>query len=242
MDYGFAVIYDKIYSENNKMYSQLISKLVKRYCRSAKTVLDIGCGTGTVASELAKNFKVIGVDISTEMLKIARRNYPHIEFLKEDIRNFNLNNTFDIVISTNDVLNHFLSLKDINKVFKCVSHHLNKNGVFIFDYNTIQKLKDLQEKTESIFNFYKIGKFYFAYREFKIKKNMIIWEIYYFLPKSKGLYLLHHEMIKEKVFRINQIKNLTKKNNFTLINTVDLSGKKVEEEKSKKVVMIFKKI
>ncbi|MCL2536444.1 MAG: methyltransferase domain-containing protein [Nocardiaceae bacterium] len=48
-------------------------------------VLDVGCGTGHVVADLsAKGLDVLGIDPSVEMLRIARRNYPHLRFIRDD--------------------------------------------------------------------------------------------------------------------------------------------------------------
>ena len=69
----------------------------------SKTILDIGCGTGRHAIELAKRgYSVVGIDLSASQLHKARekaqREAVQVTFLQIDARNFNFDNPFDLVI------------------------------------------------------------------------------------------------------------------------------------------------
>jgi 2-polyprenyl-3-methyl-5-hydroxy-6-metoxy-1,4-benzoquinol methylase len=49
--------------------------------RSGLDVLDVGCGTGFVAHELAKRgHKVVGIDVATDGIELARRAFPNVTF------------------------------------------------------------------------------------------------------------------------------------------------------------------
>lgn len=67
-------------------------------------VLDVGCGPGNAAKllvESKKDFEILGIDLSTEMISRARANVvsPRVSFLVEDIRDMNLKDmVYDAVI------------------------------------------------------------------------------------------------------------------------------------------------
>lgn len=77
-------------------------------------VLDLGCGTGTFANELARyGHRVVGLDASEGMLGIARAEAAKntstsgtVDFRRADIRQFNVNARFDVIASLFDTLNH----------------------------------------------------------------------------------------------------------------------------------------
>ena len=73
----YSLLYDLIYSKKDyKAETNLISELIKKFLSSKVNILDIGCGTGQHTLELLKKgYKVTGVDLSNEMLKIAKKNY-----------------------------------------------------------------------------------------------------------------------------------------------------------------------
>lgn len=73
----------------------------------SKTILDIGCGTGRHAIELAKRgYSVVGIDLSESQLQKARekaqREGVQVNFLQADARHFNFEISFDLVITITD--------------------------------------------------------------------------------------------------------------------------------------------
>lgn len=94
------------------------------------TIVDLGCGTGLCGSEF-KPFanQLIGVDLSENMLALAREKEIYDELLQMDIHVALDNLTaVDLVIAA-DV---FTYCGDLNPLFKKVCHTLNSNGLFIF--------------------------------------------------------------------------------------------------------------
>jgi SAM-dependent methyltransferase len=100
-------------------------------------VLDLCCGTGQIAAELSKRgFKVMGLDNSPEMLRYARENAPDVKFVVGDARAFKTTSKFDAIVSTFDSMNHFLSLDQVEMVFRSARRALKRQGLFVFDINT----------------------------------------------------------------------------------------------------------
>lgn len=68
-------------------------------------VLDAGCGTGRVATELARRgFDCVGVDLSESMLAEARAAAPELEWVQADLTTFDLDRTFDLVVAAGNVI------------------------------------------------------------------------------------------------------------------------------------------
>jgi SAM-dependent methyltransferase len=99
-------------------------------------VLDVCCGSGHVTAELVKRgYTVTGVDSSAELIQIARRDLPRVEFAVQDVRHLDLKGPFHAALSTFDSLNHILSLEDLHAVFSGVYEVLKPGGLFVFDMN-----------------------------------------------------------------------------------------------------------
>ncbi len=94
-----------------------------------KKILDFGCGTGIYAKLLTKmGAKVSGFDISGEMLAIAKRENPELDFKQGSGYNIPFKEKFDIVLAS--LVVHYL--EDWNQMFKQVSKVLKKGGYFVF--------------------------------------------------------------------------------------------------------------
>ena len=68
--------------------------------QAGETILDLGCGTGALAQEIAASgARVVGIDGSSDMIEKARAAYPGIEFLVADAREFSFPYQFDAIFS-----------------------------------------------------------------------------------------------------------------------------------------------
>lgn len=108
------------------------------------TVLDLGCGTGTLTELLArKGYDMIGVDNAPEMLRIAmeKRERSGLDtlYLLQDMRELELYGTVGAVVSVCDSLNYLLDEEDIIQTFDRVNNYLYPQGIFVFDFNTVYK-------------------------------------------------------------------------------------------------------
>lgn len=139
----FAFCYDEL-TENvdYKVRSDYISGFFNEYgILPGDTVLDLACGTGTM-SVLMKNkgYKVIGIDLSGEMLSYAdNKAGGEITLLKAEMQNFKLSEPVNACMCNLDSINHLNSLNEVKNTFKCVYDSLTDSGIFIFDVNTVYK-------------------------------------------------------------------------------------------------------
>jgi cyclopropane fatty-acyl-phospholipid synthase-like methyltransferase len=133
-------VYDKIanwFAENRYgvMEHIYLDLLISRI-RSNADVLDIGCGTGKPILEYLSNnnLNIIGVDASTEMLTIARNNFPTNEFVLEDMRKLALNKKFDAIIAWHSFFH--LPADEQPKMFEIFESHLIPKGILLFTSGT----------------------------------------------------------------------------------------------------------
>ena len=88
-------------------------------------VLDVACGTGVLFPDYIKRGAVVtGVDISPEMVKIAKKNFPEIEVICEDVENLNFTEKFDVVM----VYNAFPHFPHPQRVIEKLSTFLRDGG------------------------------------------------------------------------------------------------------------------
>jgi SAM-dependent methyltransferase len=115
----------------------LIRDIVGRRCPPARTLLDVGCGTGGVTVPLARSYQVSGLDIAPGMLAVAREKLPAtVPLHLADMSSFELGTRFDAIACAYQGVNHLLSFPAWNGFFACAARHLNPGGVFVFDIAT----------------------------------------------------------------------------------------------------------
>ncbi len=145
----FAYVYDTLMDETpyEKWCEQVTSILEKNGIRK-DLVLDLGCGTGTLTELLAqKGYDMIGIDLSGEMLERAMEKREKsglpILYLQQDMREFELYGTVKAIVSVCDSINYLLEDEDVIDTFKLVNNYLDPHGLFIFDFNTVYKYRDV---------------------------------------------------------------------------------------------------
>ena len=79
----YAQYYNDIYSESKHIEESFyINNKIKKISPHAKTILDLGCGTGRHALKLAEmGYRVTGIDLSGEMLSVAKNEHFHMKQL-----------------------------------------------------------------------------------------------------------------------------------------------------------------
>ena len=143
-DYNnFAWVYNKHWGNQFlEIVLAVLEKLAQPHLPSNASILDLCCGTGQLAQALTEHgYQVTGLDISKEMLRIARKNVPNTKFILEDARTFVLPATYHLAVSAFDSLNHILILEELTTVFRNVYAALQKEGLFLFDLNMEEGFK-----------------------------------------------------------------------------------------------------
>ena len=158
----FAEVYDKFmdntpYEQWAERLDSLIAKYgVSRPERDAEGILDsernlvvdLGCGTGTLTELMyRKGYDMIGVDLSEAMLNLAmakkEESGSEILYLQQDMRQLELYSTVGTVFSLCDSLNYILEEEELSEVFSLVNNYLFPGGLFVFDFNTVHKYRDI---------------------------------------------------------------------------------------------------
>ena len=142
----YAGLYDGLgQSDFGRAMLPLIHLAIERYPLSGNRVLDLACGTGTVAILLAREgYDVTGVDRSGEMLEVARGKAidagVRVEFLQRDMVGLQMDQRFDLVLCLYDSLNYLLQQSDLEAALAGVAGALAPRGLFVFDMNTLHCL------------------------------------------------------------------------------------------------------
>jgi trans-aconitate methyltransferase len=99
--------------------------------KAGESILDLGCGTGHLAQEMADaGARVVGIDSSPEMVEKARKTYPEVEFLVADARDFSFPYQFDAVFSNATL--HWIP--EAERVVERISTALRPGGRFVAEF------------------------------------------------------------------------------------------------------------
>ncbi|MEV7970317.1 class I SAM-dependent methyltransferase [Sphaerisporangium sp. NPDC088356] len=135
-DAEHAKLFDLVYTARGKDYAAE-SKAVERHIRAhkpgARSLLDVGCGTGEHLRSLKDVFPdVEGLDITPAMREQAASKLPHVPIHAGDMSDFALNRTFDAVTCLHSAI-AFLPLSRLKAAVACMAGHLNPGGVLIVE-------------------------------------------------------------------------------------------------------------
>jgi len=220
----FAKFYDQAMGGRAEERA-FIEKLVKQYNSTGKTLLELGCGTGSPLKYFSsKGFEVAGIDISKEMLSMAHSKLPDSKLFQQDMAVFALPEKFDVILCLFDSINHLTKYAKWESLFRRARLHLNKGGLFIFDINTKHQLEVLAEADPIV-------------REFDGKElTMTVtrqgeaynWNVKIVEKRNNHEEVVGSEDIQEQSFPIQQVKDSLKKL-FTEVVAIDRNKEKASE-------------
>lgn len=219
-----AKFYDSIYAKKNyAAEAQFVRELLES--RGAKTVLDIGCGTGTHLARLEEyGFECTGIDINREMLDVARRKVK-AGLIQADMRSFGLKKKYDAVICMYATFNHNLRPEDARKTLFCFRNHLNSEGTALIDLHNPSGSGKKVDKADGIER----------ELEWQFDKETRI-------EKSKVVFRVGGETIEDshtfRIYSIEEMKELLKQTGFQKISVYEGYGFKEAEPSSKNLEVV----
>jgi len=244
---GFAEVYDKFmdnvpYDE----WTKYLIGLLKENGVKGGLVAELGCGTGNVTTRLkAAGYDMIGIDNSVGMLQVAAeketKGEGDILYLCQDMREFELYGTVGAVVCICDGLNYILEKSDLVKVFKLVNTYLDKDGVFIFDLNTIYKYETLLGDSVIAENRENMSFIWDNYYDSEERINEYDLTIY--LEDSedeKGRFLRFDEIHYQKGYTIEEIKEALTEGGLQFVAVYDAFTREVPKEESERLYFIAK--
>ncbi|MHA1728934.1 MAG: class I SAM-dependent DNA methyltransferase [Promethearchaeota archaeon] len=145
--YELARVYHEMYQSifNYEDEFRIYDEIMKQ--KKSKKILEIGCGSGNLAQYfLNAGYKYLGLDISEEMLVIAKEVAPDADFIRGDMRNLQIKDKFDAVIITGRCFTYMVENEDVINALKSIHGILKPSGYLIFDnFNAESIFEDFKE-------------------------------------------------------------------------------------------------
>jgi SAM-dependent methyltransferase len=118
------------------LYNDTYDRLCELLPKNNPSILEIGCGPGNIAKYLLSkrpDFDLIGIDISQNMVDLAKANCPNAQFEVMDSREIdNITTKFDAIIC--GFCLPYLSESDVEKIIGDCKNLLNENGVLYLSF------------------------------------------------------------------------------------------------------------
>ena len=145
--HNLAVSYDRLTIDvDYEATVQFYYEILEREGLNPRSCGDLACGTGAVTAILAKKgLRVIGVDLSEEMLTVAQQKAMELEnmprFVCQPLQELRLPRGVDLAVCALDSLDYITDPEDCKEAIRRIYRVLNPGGIFIFDVNTPEKLR-----------------------------------------------------------------------------------------------------
>lgn len=241
---SFAEVYDT-FMDNvpYEEWADYLENILKEYNICDGLVLDLGCGTGSMTESFARRgFDMIGVDNAQEMLEIAMQKRPKsgqdILYLLQDMQEFELYGTVRAVISVCDSVNYITEKEELLKVFRLVNNYLDPKGIFIFDFNTEFKYKNVlgnrtiaEDREDCSFiwdNYY--------YEDEKINE----YELTLFIQENseEKLYRKYQETHYQRAYTLEEIQTLIESSGLEFVTAYDAYTREKVHEESERICVV----
>ena len=215
-------------------------------------VVDLACGTGNLTFALKdRGFDMMGTDRSEEMLMAAREKSlsrsDDILFLEQDMRELDLYCTAGTFVCAYDSFNYLLTDEDVRSTLDGIHNFLYPGGLFIFDFNTLHKYRDVMADTTFAVHF--------DAEDDADPSATFLWEnsffeegsvnestLTFFVRNEDGTYRRFSEIHDQRGFTADEMKEFLENSGLKLIASFDGYTEKEPGPDTERILMVVKKI
>lgn len=253
----FAEVYDELMDDTPYgQWCDRIDSLIQKYGVSKperdvekaleserNLVVDLGCGTGTLAELMyGKGYDVIGVDSSEAMLNIAmgkkEKSGSEILYLLQDMRELELYSTVGTVYSACDSLNYITEEEELLAVFCLVDNYLFPGGIFIFDFNTVYKYREVIGNTTIAENRDNCS---FIWENFyDVEEEINEYDLTIFVREEEERFRKFTETHLQRGYTARQMTELVEKAGMSVVELRDADTGEEITEKSERIYLVAK--
>ncbi len=250
----FAEVYDELMDETPyEEWCESVCGFIEKYGVSEPVrggdgieaeknlVLDLGCGTGTFTELLyRKGYDVMGVDNSESMLAIAMEKRlisgSEILYLLQDMRELDLYCTVGTVVSVCDSVNYILHEEELLQVFARVNNFLHPGGVFIFDFNTIYKYREVIG--DSVIAENREDCSFIWENSYEEETAINEYNVTIFVQESEDLFRRFEETHLQRGYTPEQMREIVERSGLEVLTMLDADTMKGVCEESERVYMV----
>jgi SAM-dependent methyltransferase len=131
--YDHAKLYDEAFPDQTS--SSYCLSAIKRYAaQKPRSILDLGCGTGSTLEILSKKIACcVGIDLLPSMIEYGKKVRPNLDLRVGDMTQVNLLRTFDVVCCFGWAFSYLLTDPEIQEGIKAFARHAHPGTLLTFD-------------------------------------------------------------------------------------------------------------
>ena len=206
-------------------------------------VVELGCGTGSFTQVMKKlGYDIMGIDMSPEMLNLAREKSAEsgldIMYLEQDMRELDLYCTAGTIVSVCDSVNYVLEDEEIIETFKLVNNFLYPGGVFIFDFNTLHKYRDVIGDTTIAENREDCSFIWDNYYDDESHINEYDLTIFAKVDSEKELFARSVETHYQRGYTLDEMKSFVEAAGLVFITAIDADTHESPSDDSERIYIV----
>lgn len=236
---NFARVYDELMDNvPYEEWAEFILSILKENKITEGLLLELGCGTGKLMTLLGDaGFDMIGVDNSVDMLQIAReKTSSEFLYLLQDMREFELYGTVKAVVSVCDSINYITDKEELKEVFRLVNNYLDPEGLFIFDFNTIYKYKNVIGETVIAEDRDDVSFIWF--NEYDEESHLNDIDLKVFVQEEGDVYRKFQEEHIQRGYSLEEIKQLLEESGLVFLQAYDEYSNQEVRPDSERIVVV----
>ena len=255
----FAKVYDTFMDETPyDVWGDFVSSLIGKYglskpgadsedalSQERNLVVELGCGTGSFTQVMKRlGYDIMGIDMSPEMLNLARQKSAKegldIMYLEQDMRELDLYCTAGTIVSVCDSVNYLLEDEDVTQTFRLVNNFLYPGGVFIFDFNTLHKYRDVIGDTTIAENREDCSFIWDNYYDDETHINEYDLTIFALADEEKKLFARSVETHYQRGYTLDEMKGFVEAAGMSFVTAIDADTHKEPTKESERIYIVAK--
>ncbi len=233
-------IFDELQDKSKyKKWARFIEQVWVKLNFKPKSLIDLGCGSGSSFMPFVKSMKIAGLDSSTEMLKIARKRLKGIDhkvkLFKQSFLDIDLKDKFDAAICLNFTVVHIYKKKDFGEFFKNIYKILNPGGIFVFDIKPRKAFLNIFNKRAE---FHKLNGSEYKWEVKQYRSDPNLFKVIFYLKQGEDIL---KETNINRVYALKDIKKYIAESGFKLMGVYDNYDFEKPSLNSKMWVFVLKK-
>ena len=229
--------YDLVYTDVHEKVPFVVDILHKY---QSLEVLELGCGSGLFTIPLKQQgFKIEGLEISPEMIKVTQQKEPDLKLYQGDMRSYNLPKSFDAILILSATLTLLQNHQEMNQCLQRTYEHLKPGGILFLELPNHAVEIEKSDKTQE---FYANGDSSIIVVTQSLQVEDFWREHWYIFRQSSGEFQKDEITCDEFLYSPSLLVEDIQKTGFEILETYgDLFGNAFDEKQSWRRVLICQK-